>query len=221
MARTTGTPPARAPLSRARVVTAALELIDSEGLDATTMRALGRRLGVDPMAVYHYLPNKAALFDAVVEAVWSEVRVPEPTGRWQDDLSALAHAIRAVLTSHANALPVLATRSNLSSHGLELLDTGIALLRRAGLAPEVALELLGAASAFIVGHALTEVGGAPDGAGASDSASLEDTIDPDAHPHLAVAVRNGAPRFDVVFERGLSTLISGVEASVDDHVRGS
>lgn len=58
----------REPLSRERIVAAALELIDDEGLDALTMRALGQRLGVEAMALYYYFPNKAALLEAVAAA---------------------------------------------------------------------------------------------------------------------------------------------------------
>ena len=67
-------------LTRERVVAAALGIVDREGLDALTMRALGRTLGVDPMAVYHHLPNKAAILDAVAEAVIAEVPADPDAG---------------------------------------------------------------------------------------------------------------------------------------------
>ncbi len=62
-------PPAapRARLSRERVLTAALALLDEKGLDQLTMRRLAHQLGRDPMALYRYLPNRAALLDGVVE----------------------------------------------------------------------------------------------------------------------------------------------------------
>ncbi len=59
---------AREPLSRERIITAALELVDAEGLEGLTMRALGRRLGVEAMAIYHYFPNKSALLEAMATA---------------------------------------------------------------------------------------------------------------------------------------------------------
>jgi AcrR family transcriptional regulator len=63
-----GSPGPRTPLSRERIITAALELIETEGLEGLTMRALGRRLGVEAMALYHYFPNKAALLEAMATA---------------------------------------------------------------------------------------------------------------------------------------------------------
>ena len=62
--------PARPLLSREQIVAAAIDLLDRDGPDAFSMRRLGAALKVDPMAVYHHLPNKAALFDAVVDALW-------------------------------------------------------------------------------------------------------------------------------------------------------
>ena len=61
--------PPEEPLSRDRIVSAALALVDQEGLASLSMRRLAAALGVDPMAIYYYLPNKAALLDAIVEAV--------------------------------------------------------------------------------------------------------------------------------------------------------
>lgn len=59
----------REPLSRERIIDTALALVDANGLEALSMRRLGAELGMDPMAAYYYVPSKAALLDAVVEAV--------------------------------------------------------------------------------------------------------------------------------------------------------
>ncbi|HET6450954.1 MAG TPA: TetR family transcriptional regulator, partial [Spirochaetia bacterium] len=69
-------------LTRQRIVAAALQIVDAEGLAALSMRRLGASLGVDPMAVYYHLPNKAALYDAIVEAVMAEAEWGEgPAGQ--------------------------------------------------------------------------------------------------------------------------------------------
>ena len=62
--------PAPSVLSVPRIVNQAIGLLDREGVERFSMRRLGHELGVDPMAIYHHLPNKAALFDAVVDALW-------------------------------------------------------------------------------------------------------------------------------------------------------
>ena len=86
----TAKPKPRKPLSRERIVNTAIALVDAEGLDALTMRRLGAKLGMDPMAVYYYVPNKAALLDAVVEAVMAEIDlgVDDPSSRPRSGSSA-------------------------------------------------------------------------------------------------------------------------------------
>jgi len=67
-------------LTREKIVRAALQIVDREGLPALSMRRLGAGLGVDPMAIYYHLPNKAALYDAIVEAVMAEVDLDSGPG---------------------------------------------------------------------------------------------------------------------------------------------
>src|ERR1700679_3845351 len=83
--RQVGRPPVT---SRAEVLEAALRIVDEQGLERLTMRRLGAELGVDPMTVYHHVPDKAALFDGLVELVYSEVSSPARTGDWPDDFRA-------------------------------------------------------------------------------------------------------------------------------------
>ena len=61
------------PLARERIVEAAVKIIDDEGLEALSMRRLGAALGVNPMAAYYHVPNKAALYDLVLEALMAAV----------------------------------------------------------------------------------------------------------------------------------------------------
>src|SRR5512146_2732193 len=60
-------------LTRERITEAAMRIIDEDGVDALSMRRLGSELGVNPMAAYHYVPNKAALYDLVLDAVLGAV----------------------------------------------------------------------------------------------------------------------------------------------------
>ena len=63
-------------------MTAALRIVDANGLEQLTMRRLGAELGVDPMTIYGYVPDKTALFDGLVELVLAEVTLPGRTGEW-------------------------------------------------------------------------------------------------------------------------------------------
>jgi AcrR family transcriptional regulator len=190
-------------LTRELVVSAALRIVDRDGLDAFTMRALGRELGVDPMAAYHHLPNKAAVLDAIAEAVVSEVPDPSPELPCHERLAELARGYRAALRRHPNALPAVATRPDTSRAALHLIDTALGILLAAGRDEAAALTTVHAVSCFVVGHALDE-SGAEDAAEAAvtQAALLE------SYPSLARAAAASATLTpDDTFEAGLAALI--------------
>ena len=64
--------------NRQEIVRAAIALIDADGIDSFSMRRLASAMGVDPMTLYHHLPNRAALLDAVVDELWSSIELGEP-----------------------------------------------------------------------------------------------------------------------------------------------
>ena len=147
----------RVALSRQRVIATALDIVDRDGGEGLTMRALGRELGVDPMAAYYHVPNKEAVLDGVVEAVWAEITIADAsTDSWQSQLADVARAIRATLQRHPRALPIMATRPNLSTPGFKVVDHTLGILIEAGLSPRLALEFVNAASEYLLGHALAE-----------------------------------------------------------------
>jgi TetR/AcrR family transcriptional regulator, tetracycline repressor protein len=229
MERVTDNPRRRPDLTRQKVVAAALRLVDREGLDGLTMRALGRELGVDPMAIYYHVPNKAAVLDGVTEAVWSEIELPEPSGQpWQVELEQIATAIRETLRRHPHALPILATRPNTSVPGLRVTDRTLGVLLAAGFPPAEALEFVNAAGEFLMGHVLSEAGaplasadtratGEGEAAGGDDDAILAAVDSAGAaeqFPHLARTLNQVDLRsvtMDRIFDAGLAALRRGLE----------
>jgi TetR/AcrR family tetracycline transcriptional repressor len=113
------------PVTRERVIEAALRLIDDEGIEALTMRRLARTLGVDAMALYYHLPDKQSLLRALVESVFSRL-APEETGTWQERLASWARAYRDLALAHPalviqvmsypDAVAVAAALANRSLH---------------------------------------------------------------------------------------------------------
>ena len=65
-------------LSREAILTAALRIVDDEGIDALTMRRLAATLEVNPMSLYHHLPNKAAVLAGLAELVFAGLEYPDP-----------------------------------------------------------------------------------------------------------------------------------------------
>jgi len=205
----------RTPLTRERVVAAALRIVDRAGLDGLTMRTLGRELRVDPMAVYHHLPNKAAVLDGVAEAVLAEVPLDAPPALpWTERFAGLARGYRGALRAHPHALSVVATRPDVSPAALALLDATLGILLQAGFAPVAALEALHAASCFVLGHTLDESGL---GDTAEAAAAQRVMLESGEFPNLdAVASAGGSVTPDDTFEAGLAALIAGFRVAAPD-----
>lgn len=156
-------PGERKPLSRELVISAALALVDAEGLEALTMRRLGQRLGRDPMSLYRYAENRAALLDGVTELVLNELVIDAGAADWQAQLRSTAHDFRLLALRHPNVVPLLVTRPLSTPLGLRPLGTLrpleqiLALLIHAGFAPADALHVYRAYYGYLYGHILNEL----------------------------------------------------------------
>lgn len=111
----------RAPLSRERVLGAAVDLADEAGIDALTMRSLAERVGVEAMSLYHYVTNKEDLLDGVCEMVLGEIndsvaQLPPATGPddWKETMRKRILTSRAIMMKHRWAAAVLETRDRVS-----------------------------------------------------------------------------------------------------------
>lgn len=150
-------------LNRELVLSTALNLVDDEGLEALTMRRLGQELGCDPMSLYRYAANRAALLDGVAETVLNELPAAEEEQDWQDGLRRTAHELRGIALRHPNAVPLLVTRPLSTPLGLRPLgalrpmERTLGLLTEAGFAQEDALHVYRAYYAFLYGHLLNEL----------------------------------------------------------------
>ncbi|MDN3356013.1 TetR/AcrR family transcriptional regulator C-terminal domain-containing protein [Actinomadura sp. DC4] len=139
----------RVPLSRRRVLRAAVGLADRDGLDALTMRRLAQEVGVEAMSLYHHVANKEAVFDGVVEVILGEimaavdgVEAPSPEEDWQAALRARILAAREVFLRHRWAPQVLETRTTTSPFVIAYFDHVIAILRAGGFSFDLAHRAL-------------------------------------------------------------------------------
>ena len=143
----------RSPLTREGIVSAALALVDSEGLSALSMRRLGAELGVDPMAIYYYVPNKDALLDAIVEAVMGEIDLGLDNAQDPpvERVMCAARAYRDVMLAHANALSIVLSRGPRTPGAMRPVELLIGILRDAGLSPTQAMAGMNAIAATVRG----------------------------------------------------------------------
>jgi TetR/AcrR family transcriptional regulator, tetracycline repressor protein len=149
-------------LTREKIVTAAVQIVDKDGLAALSMRRLGAALGVDPMAIYYYLPNKAALYDAIVEAVMADVDLEPAAGPTSghklapiEQLRQMAVSYRDALLAHPNALPVVATRSVRTPASLRPIERMLAVIASLGFTPQESIAFVDVCGHYIMGWAQT------------------------------------------------------------------
>lgn len=202
---------AATPLQREQIVAAALKIVDRNGLKALSMRRLGTELGVDPMAVYYYLPNKQALLDAIVEAVMGEIDLSadNPANPPQDRILAAARAYRDALLAHANALPILLAHGPVTPVAMRPVDLLIGILRDAGLPPaeaQMGMNVIAASVRGAVGmgpvHELSE----------EEFEAMWHALPAAEFPHLAEGLRASRKTFDEIFDFGLRVLTRGLLA---------
>lgn len=156
------------PLTRQRVLEAALRLIDLEGLEGFSMRKLGAMLGVEAMSLYNHVESKRALFDGIVELLVAEA--PDQfDGSPREELWAFAHSFRDVLRAHPHALPLVATSPLRTEASLVVLDHLLLTIHRAHITGVQAIYALQCLVGFIVGHTWIETGTLP----VVDGADLE------------------------------------------------
>jgi AcrR family transcriptional regulator len=203
--------PTRPALSRDYILRTALALIDRDGVEALSMRKLGAEMGVDPMAVYHYLPSKAAVLDGVVEILWAEVQpiTFDPDVPWTEQALTAMRAFRATLRAHPRAVTIAGTHPAVTPGMLQLLDRSLGWLTAAGLAPAEALDLINCLALFTMGQVLAEVG-EPVGGEGTPPGAVYGSLDPEAYPHLVAAFASGYDYHpDQQFEAGITALLAG------------
>ena len=126
-------------LSREAIAGAALRIVDSEGLDALTMRTVAHSLGTGAASLYAHVGSKDELLELVVERVIGEIELPGPPDpeRWQEQLKEMARATRAVFSRHRDLARASFARIPLGENALRESEWLIAVLRAAELPDRV------------------------------------------------------------------------------------
>ncbi|MGH2634938.1 MAG: TetR/AcrR family transcriptional regulator [Actinomycetota bacterium] len=153
--------PRRDPLNRGRVIEAALRIMDAEGLEALTMRRIGRELGVEAMSLYNHVPGgKDDILEGVTERVMNEFEFPSSTGDWAEDARAMSREWRRLLGLHPSVCQLLAERHK-PLEGLatyRAMDAALGVIRRAGLSARQAAQAFNALGGYILGFVMMEQG---------------------------------------------------------------
>ncbi len=156
-AQATNRAPRRVPLSRERVLDAAIKLVDQGGLGSLSMRKLGQELGVEAMALYYHFANKDEVIDGIVDIVFSEIELPTDGTDWRTAMRRRAISMRDVLLRHRWAINLMESRRNAGPANLRHHDAVIGNLRAAGFENAMVARAYSLLDAYIYGFALTKI----------------------------------------------------------------
>lgn len=203
-------------ITRERIVSEALRVIEEVGLEEFSTRKLGAALGIEAMSLYHHFPGKGQLLDAVADWLLAQVDVPmEPRENSIERLRQTARNYRAVARRHPRAFLLIAARRFNTPNALRFLEKLLTLFQEMGLTPERSARWFRVIGYFLNGALLSEItilAQMPDPTGSRvDDGGLTDDYPAigNSAPYLGVAY------LDATFDEGLETLLSAIAQERD------
>lgn len=203
------------PLSRERVLRAAIRMADESGIESLSMRKLAQELGVQAMSLYNHVANKDDILDGIVDIVAGEIEVPDLGVDWKTAMRRRATSAHEVLVRHPWATMAIMSRVNVGPAMLRYVDATLGCLCEAGFSLEMADRVWNAIDSHIYGFTLQELNFPFEAAEYSEAAKTGLSLIPaDKYPYmnrLTHYVIDG--RYDGIhdFEFGLELLLNGLD----------
>lgn len=207
----------RAPLSRERVLRAAVALADRSGIGSLTMRRLGQELGVEAMSLYNHVPNKDGILDGIVDLVLGDIDVPGTGTDWKTAMRHRSRSAHAVLLAHPWAAMLIMSRFTIGPGMTRYLDATLGRLREGGFSIEGALDAWHTLDSHLYGFTLQQLT-LPFGVEETQqvSADVLGQLPADEFPHVVeVITRIMRTGREEDFEFGLELILDGLERTLD------
>ncbi|KII00230.1 AcrR family transcriptional regulator [Streptomonospora alba] len=211
----------RNPLSREKVLQAAVALADESGTGVPSMRTLAKRLGVEAMSLYHHFRNKSALLDGMVDSVFAEVELPSNDADWQTAMRRRSASMRDALTRHPWAITLMDSRTSPGRATLRHHNAVIGCLRSGGFSVAGTAHALSVLDGYIYGFTLQQLSlpfEPPADLEGVGGAILEN-LPRDEFPHLAEMIADLALQpgyaYTEEFDVGLDLVLDGLERERD------
>src|SRR6266700_7814031 len=146
----------RFPLSRDRILQAALELVDGSGIESLTMRKIGQTLGFEAMSLYNHVANKDDVLDGILDLVLAESEPPSPAGAWDAAIRTSAISVHEALRRHPWSCTLLMAPGRVRPARLRYMDLLLGRLRAAGFSAETTYSDYHVLDGHIFGFSLWE-----------------------------------------------------------------
>ncbi|MEO5874459.1 MAG: TetR/AcrR family transcriptional regulator [Streptosporangiaceae bacterium] len=144
-------------LTRERIVQAAIDLIERDGADAVSMRRVAAELGAAAMSLYHHVPNKAALLDAVVERIVTDIDFgDDPAAPVRERARGMMRAFRKIAHDHPRTVTLVITHTFESPTTMRLFEHAMEIARSAGYAGPEAARIAVAFLSYAIGSLMRE-----------------------------------------------------------------
>jgi AcrR family transcriptional regulator len=206
--------PSRTPLSRDRILAAALELADTEGVESLTMRRLGDELGYEAMSLYRHVANKSDLLDGMLDIVVTEWEAPDAEPDWRAAIRRSARSVHDALRRHRWAAQLLMSGSHIRPARLRYMDRLLASLREAGFSADATYSVYHLLDGYIFGFTLWEIAYTTipldDEAVTRLMQSIPWNQYPDLTGHKDQHMAEGAHHEANAFEVGLDLILTGL-----------
>jgi AcrR family transcriptional regulator len=211
----------RDPLTRERVLQAAVALADEQGLEAVSMRRLGQRVGVEAMSLYNHVANKDDVLAGMVELVYAEIEHPRPDVSWKEAMRRTAVSSYQAFMRHRWACGLAMRVSGVSPLRMQWMEDVLRTFREAGFSANLTHHAYHALDSHITGFTLWQV--------SMPFETREELLDlaeeflqwipadrypyvvEHAHEHLAPSEDDGRTEF----EFGLDLILEGLERLLD------
>jgi AcrR family transcriptional regulator len=210
----------RLPVTRQRVLRAALSLADRDGVGSLSMRKIAQELGVEAMSLYHHVANKNAILDGIIDTVFSEIAVPSDAANWRVAMRERAISAREALLRHRWAIGLMESRSTPGPATLRHHDAVLGVLRNAGFPVELAAHAFSVLDSYIYGFVLQETN-LPFGTSEELEAVAEQILGhlpADDYPYFSeIAVEHALrPGYDYgnEYEFGLDLILDGLDRAL-------
>jgi AcrR family transcriptional regulator len=210
----------RLPLSRERILQAALAFADANGIESLSMRKLGEAVGVEAMSLYNHVPSKGDLLDGLIDLVFSEIELPGSADDWRKAMRQRAIAVRAALKRHRWAIGLMESRTSPGPATLRHHDAVLGCLRQAGFPIALAAHAYAALDSYIYGFALQEAS-LPFETEEQTADMAQDFVaqfSPDEYPHLAEFTFKHVlqPGYDYgcEYKYGLDLILDGLDRAL-------
>ena len=206
---------ARVPLSRDRILQAALELADEHGVESLSMRKLGQALGFEAMSLYNHVANKDDVLNGLLDLVLDETEPPAPEDEWDVAVRRSAISVHDALRRHPWAAPLLMSEAHIRPARMRYMDLLLGCLREARFSAETTFHAYHVIDGHIIGFSLWEITHSSIPLDASDLAGMVDRLIPvDEYPYLhehgKQHVTEGPHRKVSAFEFGLDLILDGL-----------